>query len=103
MQTVIAENSRTALDQNGYNRRYVDLTEMYNTIKADYDKISEQIESKKAQRELFRGFIRALEKQGALVEEFDEGLWSSLVQEVVVKSKDDIRFIFKNGFKIKTR
>ena len=50
MQTAIAENSRTVLDQNGYNRRYVDLTEMYNTIKADYDKISEQIESKKAQR-----------------------------------------------------
>ena len=103
MQTAIAENSRTALDQNGYNRRYVDLTEMYKTIKADYDKISEQIESKKAQRELFRGFIRALEKQGALVEEFDEGLWISLVQEVVVNTKDDILFIFKNGFEIKTR
>ena len=63
MQTAIAENSRTALEQNGY-RRYVDIIEMYNTIKADYDKISEQIESKKAQRELFKGFIRALEKQG---------------------------------------
>lgn len=82
-----------ALEQNEYERRYADLTERYNTIKADYDKISEQIESKKAQRELFKGFIRALEKQGALVEEFD----------VVVKSKDDILFIFKNGFKIKTR
>lgn len=57
MQTAIAENSRTALEQNGY-RRYVDIIEMYNTIKADYDKISEQIESKKAQRELFKGFIR---------------------------------------------
>lgn len=102
MQTAIAENSRTALDQNGY-RRYVDITEMYNTIKADYDKISEQIESKKAQGKLFKGFIRALEKQGDLVEKFDDGLWSSLVQEVVVKSKDDILFIFKNGFKIKTR
>ena len=102
MQTAIAENSRTALEQNGY-RRYVDIIEMYNTIKADYDKISEQIESKKAQRELFRGFIRALEKQGALVEEFDEGLWISLVQEVVVNTKDDILFIFKNGFEIKTR
>ena len=102
MQTAIAENSRTALEQNGY-RRYVDIIEMYNTIKADYDKISEQIESKKAQRELFKGFIRALEKQGALLEEFDEGLWSSLVQEVVVNAKDDIRFIFKNGFEIKTR
>lgn len=103
MQTAIAENSRTALDQNEYERRYADLTERYNTIKLEYDKISEQIESKKGQRELFKGFIRALEKQGALVEEFDEGLWSSLVQEVVVKSKDDILFIFKNGFEIKTR
>ena len=103
MQTAIAENSRTALDQNEYERRYADLAERYNTIKADYDKISKQIESKKAQRELFKGFIRALEKQGALLEEFDEGLWSSLVQEVVVNAKDDIRFIFKNGFEIKTR
>ena len=103
MQTAIAENSQTALDQNGYNRRYVDLTEMYNTIKADYDKISEQIESKKAQRELFKGFIQALEKQGTLIEKFDEGLWSSLMQEVVVKAKSDIRFIFKNGFEIKMR
>ena len=103
MQTAIAENSRTALDQNGYNRRYVDPTEMYNTIKADYDKISEQIESKKAQRELFKGFIQALEKQGTLIEKFDEGRWSSLMQEVVVKAKSDIRFIFKNGFEIKTR
>ena len=103
VQTAIAENSRVALDQNEYERRYADLTERYNTIKSEYDKISEQIESKKAQRELFKGFIRALEKQGALVEEFDEGLWSSLVQEVVINTKDDIRFIFKNGFEIKTR
>ena len=44
-----------------------------------------------------------MEKQGTLIEKFDEGLWSSLVQEVVVKAKSDIRFIFKNGFKIKTR
>ena len=42
-----------------------------------------------------------MEKLGTLIEKFDEGLWSSLVQEVVVKAKSDIRFIFKNGFKIK--
>ena len=44
-----------------------------------------------------------MEKQGTLVEEFDEELWSSLVQEVVVNTKDDIRFIFKNGFEIKAK
>lgn len=92
-----------ALEQNEYERRYADLTERYNTIKARYEELTGKIDGKTAQRELFKGFIRALEKQGALVEEFDEGLWSSLVHEVVVKSKDDILFIFKNGFKIKTR
>lgn len=103
MQTAIAENSRTALERNEYERRYVDLIEKYNAIEAEYDKILEQIESKKAQRELFKGFIRALEKQDTLVEEFDGGLWCSLVQKVVVNAKDDIRFLFKNGFEIKTR
>ena len=68
MQTSIAENSRTALEQNEYERRYADLTGRYSTIKSEYDKISEQIESKKAQRELFKGFILALEKQGTLVQ-----------------------------------
>ena len=99
----VDRHSRIPLKRNEHERRYVDLTERYNAIKSEYDKILEQIESKKAQKELFKRFIQALEKQGTLVEEFDEGLWSSLVQEVVVKAKDDIRFIFKNGFEIKTR
>ena len=63
--------------------------------------ISEQIESKKAKRELFKGFIRTLEKQDGLIEEFDAGIWSSLVQEVIVKAKGDIKFVFKNGFEVK--
>ena len=103
MQTAISENSRTAPYQNEYERKYADFTERYNGIKVEYDKISEQLENKKTQRKLFKGFIRALKKQGVLVEEFDEGLCNSLVQEVVVNTKDDIRFIFKNGFEIKTR
>ncbi len=69
--------------------------------KAGYDDIAEQIESKKAKRELFKGFIRTLEKQDGLIEEFDAVIWSSLVQEVIVKAKDDIRFIFKNGFEVR--
>ena len=35
-------------------------------------KFQNRLKAKKAQRELFKGFIRVLEKQGALVEEFDE-------------------------------
>ena len=82
-------------------KRYVELTARYEKAKAKYDDIAEQIESKKAKRELFKGFIRTLEKQDGLIYEFDAGVWGSLVQEVVVKAKDDIRFIFKNGFELR--
>ena len=101
MQIAIAENSRVALNQDEYEKRYKQLTERYEKAKAKYDGISEQIEQKKAKRELFRGFIRTLEKQDGLIKEFDAGIWSSLVQEVIVKAKDDIVFIFKNGFEVR--
>ena len=101
MQIAIAENSRVALDQDEYEKCYAELTARYEKAKAKYDDIAEQIESKKAKRELFKGFIRTLEKQDSLTSEFDAGIWSSLVQEVIVKAKDDIRFIFKNGFEVR--
>ena len=101
MEIAIAENSRVALDQDEYEKRYKQLTDRYEKAKAKYDEISEQIEQKKAKRELFKGFIRTLEKQDGLIKEFDAGIWSSLVQEVIVKAKDDITFKFKNGFEVR--
>ena len=65
MQVAIAENSRVALDQDEYEKRYAELTARYEKAKAKYDDIAEQIESKKAKRELFKGFIRTLEKQAS--------------------------------------
>ena len=55
----------------------------------------------RTRKELFKGFIRTLEKQDGITCEFDAGIWSSLVQEVIVKAKDDIVFIFKNGFEVR--
>ena len=101
MQVAIAENSRVALDQGEYEKRYAELTARYEKAKAGYDDIADQIESKKAKRELFKGFIRTLEKHDGIIEEFDAGMWSSLVQEVIVKAKDDVRLIFKNGFEVR--
>lgn len=101
MQIAIAENSRVALDQDEYEKRYAELTARYEKAKAKYDDIAEQIESKKAKRELFKGFIRTLEKQDFITSEFDAGIWSSLVQEVIITSKEEIKFRSKNGLEIK--
>lgn len=44
-------------------------------------------------------YIMYLEDTDSVTENFGEVLWCSRVQKVIVK--DDIRFIFKNEFKIK--
>lgn len=87
IQVAIAENSRVAIDQTEYEKRYTDLTARYEAAKVKYDAAAAEIEQKNAKRELFKGFIRALEKQETLIDEFEPGLWCSLVQEVVIKAK----------------
>lgn len=102
MQSAILENSRVALNQEEYEKRYAALTERYNATKEKYDKATEQIEAKKAQRELIKGFIRTLENTGNVAEEFDAGMWCGLVDHVTVTGKDNIVFTFKNGLEVKT-
>lgn len=46
----------------------------YEKAKAKYDEVAEQIEEKKEKEELFKGFMRNLEKQYGLIEEFDAGI-----------------------------
>lgn len=101
MQSAILENSRVALNQEEYEKRYAALTERYNATKEKYDKATEQIEAKKAQRELIKGFIRTLENTGTVAEEFDAGLWCGLVDHVTVIDKENIVFTFKNGLETK--
>ncbi len=65
-----------------------------------YEAVAEAIEHKNAQKDYMKGFIRSLENTGSVVQEFDEGLWSGLVQEVEVQKDGRLRYRFKNGAEI---
>ncbi|MDD4112752.1 MAG: hypothetical protein PHC56_06940 [Herbinix sp.] len=59
------------------------------------------IAKKKAKAEILKGFIKRLQKQERLIDEFDKSLWSSLVEFITVNNKEDIRITFKDGMEIK--
>lgn len=59
------------------------------------------IAKKKAKAEILKGFIKRLQKQERLIDEFDKSLWSSLVEFITVNKKEDIRITFKDGMEIK--
>jgi hypothetical protein len=47
-----------------------------------------------------RTVSQGLKKQEGVVTEFTEHLWYFLADHAVIYSKEDVRFIFKNGMEI---
>ena len=46
-------------------------------------------------------FITVLKDQEGVIAELDDALWSSLVEKIVVKSKEDVTVVFKDGAEMK--
>jgi hypothetical protein len=100
-QSIVAENARVAQNQEDYNKRYNALVERYDKLKAEYDETCTLIFDNDARNEQMGRFITVLKEQDGVLTEFDEGLWSSLVENLVVKSKTDVMVVFKDGTEIK--
>lgn len=99
-QNIVAENARVAQNQDEYNKRYSSLVERYNKLKEEYDSICSTISDKDAKYEQISRFIKVLKGQQELITEFDESLWSSLTEKMVVKSKEEVTVVFKDGTEI---
>lgn len=95
----MTENARTALDQDEYSERYNGLVSRYEAVKAQFDGVSQAIADKADRKKLLEQFFQTVEMQEP-VTEFDERLWSSLVDFVTVYSEKDLRVTFKDGTEI---
>ena len=100
VQSAIDENARIAQDQGEYQERYNRLVERYNTTKAQYDEVARAITEKEAQNERLAGFIKILKAQDGIIAEFDERLWSSMVDFVTVGRNKEMAMTFRDGTKI---
>ncbi len=99
-QNLVAENARKAQNQDEYNQRYNSLVERYNKLKEEYDAVCTTITDKDAKYEQMGRFIKVLKGHQELIKEFDESLWSSLADKIVVKSKEEVTVVFKDGTEI---
>lgn len=97
--TVRGRERRTALDQDEYTERYNGLVSRYETVKTRFDEVTQAIADKADRKKLLEQFLHTVETQEP-VTQFDERLWSSLVDFVTVYSEKDIRVTFKDGTEI---
>lgn len=102
VQQVIAENARVAQDQKAYRERYDALATRFEETKANYEKVTAEIQMRGIRRREFGRFIAEVEKLGSRpVRDFDEALWGAMVDHVTVNAKDGIVFTLNSGTEIK--
>ena len=89
IQNCVDENARVAIRQEDYIQRYDGLV-------ARFEKVDGLIQDKKMRRQKVEAFLGTLKKQDELITKFDERLWYSLVDCVIVHDENDVRFKFRD-------
>jgi chromosome segregation ATPase len=101
MEQLNTENANVAMDQAAYQDRFKQLSKEYTEVNNQLSALEGAIHERKSRKTKTELFLRGLKKQEGVVTEFTEHLWHALADYVVVNSKEDVRFIFKNGMEIK--
>lgn len=91
------QNARIAMDQEQYQKEFDELVERHSRVKQEYEEQAIAAEQDVGRVAQIDYFISTLEELNAPVTEFDEQLWISMVDHVVVHSKEDIRVVYLDG------
>ncbi len=101
MDACVERNARFAQNQDEFNSEYGKLETRYNSLKKKADSVSDEIANRQIRKSRIRDFLKELDRQEAAVAKFDEQLFITLVDNMTVFAKDDIRVAFVNGTEIK--
>ena len=94
----VEENANASLGQTKYNERYSVLMERYETAKKNLGKIADKKTEITIKRDAIIEFMKMI--NGDLITEFDEELWHSTIERLIVKSEHDVTVEFKDGLQV---
>ena len=94
--SVIYENSRVVQDQKTYQEKYDRYSQEYKELEQKLETLTNSLQKKKSQAKSIKEFIQHLSNRD-LVSEFDGKLWYTMVEKVIIASKEEVDFHFKNG------
>lgn len=98
---LIKGNSTELQDQETYSEKYNELSSRYLDLKKEIEKVDSEIANNVAMKAKIRKYVDELERSPELVSEFSSEMFTSLIEKVVVKTKDDITVVFKDGSSLK--
>ena len=97
LETLIRENARVAQDQNAYLKQENEIRALYVEKQGHLARLDEQIAEREGKRKSLETIIHGICGINGEQTEFDEDLWSGLLDYIVVKKDGQIVVVFKGG------
>ena len=100
LETLIRENARVAQDQTAYLKQENEIRALYMEKQGDMEKLDDQIAERESKRNTLETMIQVVCGIDGELVEFDEELWSGLLEHICVKADGQIVVIFKGEIEI---
>ncbi len=97
IQSYVDKNATETLNQHEYKEHYNTLSDEYEELKQKIEKTDTKLKSKRARVRLIENFLNEISARENLIDTFDEKLFTSVVDKIVVKSYTKATLVFKNG------
>ena len=97
LENLIRENARVAQDQTAYLKQENEIRARYLERQAHLEKLDDQIAEREGKRKTLESMIQAVCGINGELVEFDEELWSGLIDHIVVKEDGTVVVVFKGG------
>ena len=100
LQALIDRNAKEAQDQVKYIKQYDELSGKYKKAEEKLARLDTRIRDKEMRNRRIADFIDAVEQMPDTVSEFSTELWATLIDQVTVYGKKDVRFTLSTGEEI---
>ena len=97
VKAVVKENATTAQSQEAYLNKYEALTKRYETAAAELECL-QNLRTLRSQKDKSMAlYIRTLKKQPEVLREWNDTIWTVMVEKAIVHRNGEITFVFYNG------
>ena len=101
VKAAIKENAVTAQSQEAYLKKYEALTKRYETATAEMARMQNFRTFRSQKDKAMALYIRTLKKQPIVLSEWNDTLWTVMVEKAIVHRNGEITFMFYNGTEVR--
>ena len=101
VKAAVKENASTAQSQEAYLKKYEVLTKRYEKAAAELERLQNLRTARSQQDKKMALYIRALKKQPEVMHDWNDTIWTVMIEKAIVHRNGEITFVFANGTEIK--